>query len=80
MSESKLPGVKILEMRCLLTEVNQRGEQLLTQYEHELLEKLAILTEEIFEATGGLYPDLTWKQTNWINDLYEKYSEYLEGD
>lgn len=79
MSE-KIAGEKILEMRCLLEEKNERGEQLLTQFEHEFLEKMAILTEDVFEATGGLYPDITWRQKELIDNLYEKYDDYLESD
>ena len=80
MSEQKIPGVKVLEMRCLLDEVNERGEQLLTQAEHEFLEKMCVLTEEVFELTRELYPDISHAQAKWIHDLYEKYSDYMEPD
>lgn len=73
----QIPGEKILEMRSLLDEVNAKGEPLLTQTEHDFLEKLAILTEEVFELTNQLYPDISKAQKEWIDDIYEKYYDYI---
>lgn len=68
---------KVLEMRCLLDEVGEKGEPLLNGQERDFLERMAILIEEYVDVAGDMTILATSAQAKWVDSLYEKYYDYI---